>query len=268
MEYLCSFRPLAASQHGQQAMAAFNLPPFIDASCRREPDLESAFPSISALCRGPYFAPNLHVGDSVVYITVKGEYPGVVGRHWRLVAILTIVQSFTSHDDGAGWYRSQGLPLPSNCMVFGNPPQPLERTDYFEDNLQRWDAMYRIRARDHGIFHVCRTEFCELYQPPTLTDALMRDIFGRIPSTHTPPVIPHGAFLHLRSTAMPGLCQPKRIAFQIYWPSPMSIPQRETWLVRRDLLGQFNSYDRADRCISGESSGIEITPQGAKILPL
>jgi hypothetical protein len=50
MQFLCSFRPLAASVVGQRAANQFGLPRFLDASCRREPDFESAFPSISALC--------------------------------------------------------------------------------------------------------------------------------------------------------------------------------------------------------------------------
>jgi hypothetical protein len=50
-------------------LSTANYPPFIDASCRREPDLESRYPSITALCREGHFAPHLHEGDVVAYMT-------------------------------------------------------------------------------------------------------------------------------------------------------------------------------------------------------
>ncbi len=59
--FLNSFRPLIRYPEGQQAILAFHLPPFIDYSCRREPDFMSTYPSISALCRVEKFAPRLHV---------------------------------------------------------------------------------------------------------------------------------------------------------------------------------------------------------------
>ena len=64
--FLATYRPICASAHGRQAVADFGIPPFVDASCRREPDFESSFPSISALCRGRQFAPRLHADDVVV----------------------------------------------------------------------------------------------------------------------------------------------------------------------------------------------------------
>ena len=151
MYFLCSFRPLAASPLGLQAVQTLNLPPFIDASCRREPDLQSRWPSISALCRKQYFAPRLRPGDHVVYITVKRTYPGADEAHRRLVAILNIKASFKTHRDAAVWYRDQGIALPSNCMVFGNRPQPLDQTDQYCPDLGRWDADYRVRAATWGI---------------------------------------------------------------------------------------------------------------------
>ena len=43
---LNSFRPLCMTDIGLRAVNDFDCPPFIDASCRREPDFESEFPSI------------------------------------------------------------------------------------------------------------------------------------------------------------------------------------------------------------------------------
>ena len=95
---------------------------------RREPDFESAFPSISASSRGKNFAPCLRPGDTVVYTTTKGRWgPAEIGRvelHWRLVAVLEVFQRFETHDEAARWYRGQGLAVPGNCVVEGNPPLP------------------------------------------------------------------------------------------------------------------------------------------------
>lgn len=71
--FLVAYRPLIHRRAGRVAAEQFHLPPFLDGSCRREPDLESAFPSISALCRGRNFAPRLRVGDLAAYLAAKRE---------------------------------------------------------------------------------------------------------------------------------------------------------------------------------------------------
>ena len=70
--FLNTYRPLIWNRAGRTVSAEHGLPPYVDASCRRETDFEVAFPSISALCRVEKFAPRLHVGDIVVYLTRKG----------------------------------------------------------------------------------------------------------------------------------------------------------------------------------------------------
>src|SRR5580692_3714674 len=100
--YLAKYVPLILD--GQRAVTQFNIPPYVDASCRREPDLECEFPSISALCRGELFAPHLKEGDEVVYITIKNHY-GETFRHWRIVARLKIFKRFNTHPEAAAWYR-------------------------------------------------------------------------------------------------------------------------------------------------------------------
>jgi hypothetical protein len=85
-DFLAAFRPMVITKAGRDASARFGLPPFIDGSIRREPDLESPYPSISALCRGALFAPRLRPGDRVAFITVKGAYPPLREEHrgsWR-----------------------------------------------------------------------------------------------------------------------------------------------------------------------------------------
>lgn len=126
--YLNSYRPLVRYYEGQKAIEKYNLPPFIDYSPRREPDFQSPYPSISALCRVDKFAPRLYEGDQVVYITVQGKYPGSEELGWRLVAILDVFKRFESHSEAALWYKSQGVALPRNCMVPGNDPDPIDMT--------------------------------------------------------------------------------------------------------------------------------------------
>src|SRR5262249_35923590 len=160
---LNSFRPLCRNKQGRSAVRRFGLPPFIDDSCRREPDFQAQVPSISALCRGPKFAPRLYAGDCVVYITVKDSYSPVTFGHWRLIAMLRIINRFESHTEAAVWYRENGLSLPSNCIVDGNSCFPYDMTAGTEarrfgnvadidELLRRWDLNYRVRARRNGTF--------------------------------------------------------------------------------------------------------------------
>lgn len=190
--YLNSYRPLVCYLEGQQAIVRYNLPPFIDYSCRKEPDFMSMYPSISALCRAGKFAPRLFTGDLVVYITCKGSFLDLKQRHWRLTAILEVLERFESHSEAAIWYSNQGVTLPSNCMVSYNPPLSLEKTapiTEFGTDLRRWDLAYQKRARQYGVFLACTSQFMDLHHPPIITDEIMYQAFNRIPSTQNPPSI-------------------------------------------------------------------------------
>jgi hypothetical protein len=202
--FLATFRPLIRSVGGRTAAQRYCLPPFIDGSCRREPDFESPFPSITALCRGGNFAPRLQVGDRVAYLTVKGKYAGDQAPGWRLVAVLRVSHRFLDHEEAAGWYRRQGCPVPSNCLVDENHPKPFELTngDPPAEVKQRvvaqldcrvairlWDATYRRRATKWPVFFATTAEFLELVRPPQLREADMVDLFGRVPATLNPPEI-------------------------------------------------------------------------------
>jgi hypothetical protein len=187
--FLVTFRPLVNRKAGRVAAERFGLPPFIDGSCRREPDLESPVPSISALCRGRNFAPRLHVGDTTVYLATKSSWGGHAERHWRLVAVLRVRERFENHALAAAWYQAQGLALPSNCWVEGNPPIPYERTVQ-DSPSETWDRAYRARARRCPIFLTTDPIFLELWQPPIVTVETMTAAFGRVPSTLTPPALP------------------------------------------------------------------------------
>lgn len=184
MYYLTSFRPLSATAKGRRAAAQHRLAPYLDASCRREPDFEHASgPTLTALCR-PSFAPKLLQGDVVVYLTTKASYAGAP-PHRRLVAVLEVARTFPTHREAAAWYGSQALPLPSNCMVTGNTPLPYSYTDNALPE-EAWDRHYRVRARQCSVFHVCTALFMDYGEPPVVTDNDLLAAFGRVPGTQNP----------------------------------------------------------------------------------
>src|SRR6266446_771339 len=113
--FLATYRPLVKSLAGREAIRRHALSPFIDGSCRREPDFESRFPSITAACRGRNFAPRLQIGDRIAYLTVRGKYLSDHESGWRLVAVLKVIQRFPSHVTAASWYAGNKQALPSNC---------------------------------------------------------------------------------------------------------------------------------------------------------
>lgn len=189
--YLASYRPLVMNRCGKYAIQKYGISPYVDDSIRREPDFESQFPSISAICRGVLFAPRLEESDTVVYITVKGNYPGHTERHWRLTAILKVIRRFESHRQAAKWYEKKRIDLPSNCMVPDNHPLSLDQTSN-RDNLpsvKRWDAIYRKRTDKTPVFLACKTIFLEVDDPPVVTEETMYGVFGKIPITRNPPKI-------------------------------------------------------------------------------
>jgi hypothetical protein len=205
VNYLCTYKPLIRTKQGRQAVARFALPPYVDGSCRREPDFELMFPSITALCRAGKFAPRLQEDDNVDYITVKGKYTPINHGHWRLVAILRVIKRFESHKDAAEWYTVQSVSLPSNCIVHGNLPLSLEKTNGGKSSLSKWNAGYRLRAAKDGAFLACEPQFLELHTPPVLTSEKMRAVFNRIPATQNPPSISEQELAKLRDLAFSSL---------------------------------------------------------------
>lgn len=209
--FLNSYGPLVATPFGRAAALKHDLLPFIDGSIRREPDLEHEFPSISCLCRAGKFAPRLRLGDVVAYMTVKRRYGNAEHRHRRLTAVLRVKHVLPSHAEAAEWYRSRGLPLPSNCMVAGNPPKPLAQSHMLHgqrngrgpsgscSGLQRsWDAGYRLRASKYPVFIVCDRIFRDLsWDAPAIDDAHLIGAFGRVPATQNPGKLPAEGFREL-----------------------------------------------------------------------
>jgi hypothetical protein len=212
--FLASFHPLIRTSAGRRAAERHGIPPFVDGSCRREPDFESAAPAITAICRGRNFAPRLKAGDRIAYITVKGRYLEDVTRGWRLVALLKVVERFESHEEAASWYTAHGLALPNNCLVPGNNPLPFASTHQQprpqiraraegdpERIIRLWDAGYKQRVAAWPVLFACKAKFLDLKLPPQLQERDMLRIFGREPPTRTPPTITARQFRKLLSVA-------------------------------------------------------------------
>ena len=204
--FLNTYTPLAASRAGRCASATESLPPFIDGSILREPDLENERPAITCLCRADKFAPRLAIGDVVVYMTAqrrwRKEGEPVPEPHRRLVAVLRVSCLFDSHERAADWYADRKMTIPSNCMVKGNNANPLtwsHRITRFgcamsDGKLQAtWDKAYRRRAERFGRVVICEPLFCSLsWDAPAVTNADLVEVFGRVPGTQNPGALPIG----------------------------------------------------------------------------
>lgn len=199
--YLVSYRPLAVTARGRKASLKHGLSAFVDGSCRREPDFESPVPAITSLCRRGKFVPRLCVGDEVIYITVKSSFGSATDEtHYRLVAHLRITHISNTHPAAAAWYISQGLAVPSNCMISGSLPKPYDQTNGRngcqyrgkpEDvKLRWWDGGYRKRAMMVAVVAHCEPLYINLNNPPQIMASDLITIFGRIPGTQTPPQLP------------------------------------------------------------------------------
>lgn len=193
---LNSFHPLCETEIGQNAITDFGFPPFIDASCRREPDFENPLPSITALCRQDKFAPQLYPNDIVIYITVKGKW-NTNYDHQRIIAILEVIARRDNHFQAKSFYSNKGFAIPSNCMVEDNPPygffetagnyekktdiknflsySPEKQKIVGERKVTIWNKEYLEKSKKWGTFIITKPIFLNLYDPPILTD---RDIFN------------------------------------------------------------------------------------------
>jgi hypothetical protein len=213
--FLTTYRPLCRTKFGRVAIQNHLLPPFLDGSCRREPDLDAQFPSITSLCRGGMFAPRLREGDRVAYITKQGRYDAGLPAHWRLTALLVVNRRFESHAEAAAWFQKERLPLPRNCVVAGNAPAQLDQTDgelnrelrkelgrlTDEEIIEQWDRGYRFRALRWGALLVCKPLFRELRDPPAISRDDWQAWNGGVPFTRTTPEITEELWQRLEERA-------------------------------------------------------------------
>ena len=160
--YLNSFYPLCSTRAGRNAVKNFNLPAYIDGSCRREPDFQNDFPAITSLCR-PGFAKKLKQDDIVIYVTNK---KGVGSR--KLVAILKVFTTYKNHTDASKWYQDRKKTPPNNLMIPGSLPMALELThkkfgwdSWLTNvrNLETWENFYQTRAKNPSEVALCEKIF-------------------------------------------------------------------------------------------------------------
>jgi hypothetical protein len=226
---LNSFHPLCETDIGQNAVANLNFSPFIDASCRREPDFENPFPSITALCRQEKFAPQLYPNDIVVYMTVKGKWLENFD-HYRIIAILEVIERKETHLQAKSWYTSKGLTIPSNCMVDDNPPHSfLETAGRYENQkdiknfltyptdkqsvigeriVKLWDKEYLEKSKKWGAFIITKPVYINLTNPPILTDQDIHKIFKKKINTRTPKKLTVSEFKQIANFASINFIQP------------------------------------------------------------
>ncbi|GAB1370190.1 hypothetical protein MASR1M45_02490 [Candidatus Kapaibacterium sp.] len=190
--FLTSFTPLVSSKAGKIVAKANKINPFIDGSCRREPDFENDYPAITGLCR-PGFVKRLKKDDIVVYWTNKY---GLNANY--LVAILQVVEIVESHTEAEKWYKNMKIDLPNNIMVKGNNPMPLDKTHYITPKINsktdstiiaEWDAGYLVRSKKHPHVAICKIweNYLFLDEPTEIKPEDSIKVFNRIPGTQTPP---------------------------------------------------------------------------------
>lgn len=194
--WLNTYHPLAGTPEGPWRHRQPSLPPFADASCRREPDLESDYPTITGLCRPPSVR-KLEVGDVVIYTTVRDAYDGTAA-HRRVTAVLRVIAAHRSHPSAADFFRARDLPLPRNLFVPNNPPLPLDMTEGFywkkvdgrkvrvspgapADEpriLEEWNTIYRQRRDKCQDVRICEIVFRDLWNGRAIDDHTVSTVFG------------------------------------------------------------------------------------------
>lgn len=229
---IVSFHPLCKNIIGLKAIEKFGLPPFIDGSCRREPDFENPFPSISALCRQGQFAPHLKVNDIIVYITIKGNYSPFNESHNRLVGILQVKEIYGSHKQGYVEYLNLGLPIPSNCMIDGNPPFSFDKTagkfkkvkdmkrylgkDFNKrmkigkKKVQSWDSQYKSKSKTWPCFIRTAPLYVNLNTPPPIYSEDIFSVFAKKIGTRNPKIIYMDQLKHLSERVGIKICLTER----------------------------------------------------------
>jgi len=187
-KYLNSFNPLSINKNGQVAIEKYNLLPFIDGSCRREPDFENEFPSITGLCR-PGFAEKLKEKDIIVYVTNK---KGIGSR--KIIAVLEVTKVFENHRQAADWYIKENKVIPNNIMVNETLPFDLDKTHRLHgirnitddiELLKHWNLIYNCRSRNKQKVVQCKIRYKELNTPSILDESK----FDRKLIAQNPPIL-------------------------------------------------------------------------------
>lgn len=189
--YITSYHPLGCTRAGRIASATFGLPPFIDGSCRREPDFQHPSPCITSLCR-PKFVVKLNIGDIIIYTTI------MMGGVKYSVAVLEVIDKCSTHINAEAWYVTNGLPIPNNLIVTSTAPFPLNQTHQKHGMgsvghlpphkiISLWNGFYNRRSSLVPDVAICKHwKAASLHSPRAITRATFMGIFGRIPGTQNP----------------------------------------------------------------------------------
>jgi hypothetical protein len=154
------------------------------------------------------FAPHLHIGDIVVYMTVQGRYSPYSEKHHRVVAILQVDEIYATHQQGQIEYSKLNISTPSNCMVNGNLPFDFDKTagnfkktrdlkHFLEQNQQNqltigqrylvhWDNSYLQKSQQWTCFIRTKALYKNLLDPVPIFHQDFEIIFGKLPNTRTP----------------------------------------------------------------------------------
>ena len=221
---LVTYKPLCSNIFGINAIKSFSLNPYIDSSCRREPDLELSNPSISGLCRKNKFAPQLKIDDIIIYLTLPAKYKAAQKYlnqdTYNLTAILKVIHVFPNHLSASKWYENNYQPIPSNCMIEGNYPvdfnrtgsnydsqkkmkdyfslSPLEKTKEARKQLIIWDQEYNSRAHQYPSFVITEYLYDQINNPIPIHKNQLKNVFnGSIPGTQNPKNLSEEEFYRL-----------------------------------------------------------------------
>ena len=196
--FLNSYLPLCSTKRGRDSTHDFGLFPFVDGSCRREPDFEKLKPAITCLCRKQKLLPRLEEGDLVIYITNKRRYYKKDPERF-FIGILEVEKLLASHEEARQWYEEKGYVLSQNIIC--NKTEPLKshfthRITRFklsngEADIKLWNGSYRKRSRNDSLVAQAKVwnGFMELNDPRKILDKELIKIFHRIPGVQNPPML-------------------------------------------------------------------------------
>lgn len=196
--FINSFTPLAFNKFGRASSSMYNLPLYIDGSCRREPDFENSKPAITQLCRPNKLVTRLKNKDLIIYITKLDRY-GTKQAHWKLISILEVNSIVPDHNSALSFYIKNKIPVSQNIICNRTSPFPLEYTHGINENnkkktdaikvIKKWNAGYIYRAKHYPEVAISQVwnDILHLDNPPIINHQMMKPIFGRIPGTQNPP---------------------------------------------------------------------------------
>jgi len=163
-------------------------------------------------------------------MTVKGKW-FTDFNHYRIIAILEVIERKDSHLQAKLWYTNKGLTIPANCMVENNPPHPFVETAGRYENqkdiknfltypsekqtiigeriIKLWDKEYLEKSKKWGTFIITRPIYLNLTDPPIFTDQDIYNIFKKMINTRTPKKLTPFEFKEVAKFANINFIQPK-----------------------------------------------------------